>query len=57
MHIGYWLEKTEGKRSLGKPRQRGENNIEIKLQEIGGGVDWMGTGLGLVEAVMKLRSP
>ena len=32
--------KTEGKRSLGKPRQRGENNIDIHLQEIGRGVDW-----------------
>jgi hypothetical protein len=29
--------KPEGKRPLGRPRRRWENNIEIHLQEVGGG--------------------
>ena len=34
--------KPEGKRPLGKPRRRWEDNIKINLQEVGcGGMDWM----------------
>jgi hypothetical protein len=34
--------KPEGKRPLGRPRRRWENNIKIDLQEVGGGRgDWM----------------
>jgi len=34
--------KPEGKRSLGRPRRRWEDNIKMDLQELGGGcVDWM----------------
>jgi hypothetical protein len=34
--------KPEGKRSLGRPRRRWEDNIKIDLQETGGGRgDWM----------------
>jgi len=34
--------KSEGKRPLGRPRRRWEDNIEMDLQEVGGGrVDWM----------------
>jgi hypothetical protein len=34
--------KPEGKRSLGRPRRRWEDNIKIDLQEVGGGRgDWM----------------
>ena len=34
--------KPEGKRPLGRPRRRWENNIKKDLQEVGGGlVDWM----------------
>jgi hypothetical protein len=34
--------KTEGKRPLGRPRCRGEDNIKMDLQEVGGGDrDWM----------------
>ena len=34
--------KPEGKRLLGRPRHRWENNIKIDLQEVGGGCgDWM----------------
>jgi hypothetical protein len=34
--------KTEGRRSLGRPRRRWENNIRMDLREVGCGcVDWM----------------
>ena len=34
--------KPEGKRPLGIPRRRWENNIKMDLQEVGGGRgDWM----------------
>jgi hypothetical protein len=32
-----FLEKSEGKRSLGKPRTMWVDNIKIDLREIGGG--------------------
>jgi len=34
--------KPEGKRPLGKPRYRWEDNIKMDLQEVGcGGMDWI----------------
>ena len=34
--------KPEGKRPLGRPRRRWEDNIKMHLQEVGGGHgDWM----------------
>ena len=34
--------KSEGKRPLGRPRRRWEDNIKMDLQEVGGGCgDWM----------------
>ena len=34
--------KREGKTSLGRPRHRWEDNIEMDLQEMGcGGMDWI----------------
>jgi hypothetical protein len=34
--------KPEGKRPLGRPRRRWEDNIKIDLREIGcGGMDWI----------------
>jgi 3-oxoacyl-ACP reductase-like protein len=34
--------KSEGKRPLGKPRHRWEDNIKMELQEVGcTGMDWM----------------
>jgi len=34
--------KPEGKRSLGRPRRRWEDNIKMELQEVGcGGVEWI----------------
>jgi hypothetical protein len=31
------VEKLEGKRPLGRPRRRWEDNIKMNLQEVGGG--------------------
>jgi hypothetical protein len=37
-----WWGKPEGKRPLGRPRRRWEDNIKMHLQEVGGGRgDWM----------------
>jgi len=34
--------KSEGKRPLGRPRLRWEDNIKMDLQEVGcGGMDWI----------------
>jgi hypothetical protein len=34
--------RSEGRRSLGRPRRRGEDNIKMDLREIGfGDVDWI----------------
>jgi len=33
--------KPEGKRPLGRPRRRLEDNIKMDLREVGGGGDWM----------------
>ena len=33
--------KPEGKRPLGRPRRRGERNIKMALQGVGGGEDWI----------------
>ena len=56
--------KPEGKRQLGRPRTRWEDNIKMDLQEVGcGGVDWIKLAqdrdrwLALVNAVMNLRVP
>jgi hypothetical protein len=56
--------KPEGKRPLGRPRRRWENNIKMDLQEVGcGGVEWIGLAQemyrwrAVVNAVMNLRVP
>jgi len=42
--------KPEGKRALGKPRRRWENNIKLDLQEVGvrawSGSNWLRIGTG-----------
>ena len=41
--------KPEGKRLLGRPRRRWEDNIKIDLQEVGGaetGWSWLRIGTG-----------
>ena len=55
--------KPEGKRPLGRPRHRWEDNIKIDLQEVGGGGDWMELAQdrdrwrALVNTVMNFRVP
>jgi len=56
--------KPEGKRPLGRPRRRWEENIKMDLQEVGGGCgEWMELAQerdrwrALVSTVMNLRVP
>ena len=55
--------KPEGKKSLGRPRRRWEDNIKMDLQEVGGGGDWMELAQdrdrwrALVNTVLNLRVP
>jgi hypothetical protein len=58
------VEKPEGKRPLGRPKRRWEDNIKINLQEVGGGYgDWMELAQdrdrwrALVSTVMNFRVP
>jgi hypothetical protein len=58
------MRKPEGKRPLGRPRHRWEDNIKMDLQEVGcGGVDWielaqdMDSWRALVDSVRNLRVP
>ena len=56
--------KPEGKRPLGRPRRRWEDNIKMYLREMGEGCgDWMELAQGrdrwraLVSTVMNFRVP
>ena len=56
--------KPEGKRLLGRPRHRWEDNIKMDLQEVGRGCgDWMELAQGrdrwrvLVSTVMNFQVP
>jgi len=55
--------KPKGKRSLGRPRRRWEDNVKMYLQEVGGGGDWMELAQdrnrcrALVNTVMNLWVP
>jgi hypothetical protein len=56
--------KREGKRSLGRPRRRWDDNVKIDLQEVGcGGMVWIELAWdrdrwrALVTAVVKLWVP
>jgi hypothetical protein len=54
----------EGKRPMGRPSYRWEDNIKVALQEVGcGGMGWIGLAQdrdrwrAVVNAVMSLRVP
>ena len=55
--------KPEGKRPLGRPRHRWEDNIKMNLREVGRGGDWMeftqdrDRWRALVNTVMNFRVP
>jgi hypothetical protein len=56
--------KPEGKRPLGRPRSRWEDNIKADIQEVGcGGMDWIelaqdkDSWRALLNAIMNLRVP
>jgi hypothetical protein len=56
--------KPEGKRELGRPKRRREDNIKMDLQNLGwGGTNWIDLTherdrrRALVNAVMNLRVP
>jgi hypothetical protein len=58
------VRKPEGRRPLGRPRRRWEDNIKMDLQEVGwGGMNWidmaqdMDWWRALLSAVMNLRVP
>ena len=53
----------EGKRQLGRPRRRWDDNIKMDLREVGGGGDWMALAQdrdrwrALMNTVMNFRYP
>ena len=57
------VRKPEGKKTLGRPRRRWEDNIKTGLREVGGGGDWMELAQDRdrwrahVNTVMKFRVP
>ena len=63
-YIQVLVGKPEGKRQLGRPRHRWEDNIKMDLQGVGcGSMDWIKLAQdrdrwrALVNAVMNLRVP
>ena len=55
--------ETRGKEAIGENRRRWEDNINMNIQEVGGGGDWMELAQdrdrwwALVNTVMNLRVP
>jgi len=62
---GVLVGKTEGKRPLGRPRRRWEDNIKMDLQEMGcWGMDWIRLSQHsdrwralVINAVINIRVP
>jgi hypothetical protein len=64
VYTGFVVGKPEGKRSLGRPRHRWEDNIKMDLQQVGSGdMDWIEVAQdrdrwrALMNAVMNLQVP
>jgi hypothetical protein len=66
--VAYWVlvGRSEGRRPLGRPRRRWEDNVNMDLQEVGwggGGMDWIDMAQdrdrwrAVVSAVMNLQVP
>jgi hypothetical protein len=57
------VRRPEGRRPLGRPRRRWEDNIKVDIQEVGWGMDWIELAQdrdrwrALVNAAMNLRVP
>jgi hypothetical protein len=55
--------KPEGRKKLGRPRRRWEDNIKTDLREVGWGTDWMDLAQdrdrweAVVNAVINIRVP
>jgi len=64
MYKGFWWGILRGKRPIGRPRHRWEDNIKMDLQEVEcGGMDWIDLAhdkdkwRALLTAVMNLQAP
>jgi len=62
VYIGFWWGNLRGKRPIGRPRRRREDNIKLNIQKVGcEGMDWINATQDrdrwrtLVNAVMNLR--
>jgi hypothetical protein len=57
------VRRPEGRRPLGRPRRRWEDNIKLDLQDVGWGMDWIELAQdrdrwrAVVNAVMNLWVP
>jgi len=64
VYIAFWRGNLRGKKLLGRPRRRWEDNIKMDLQEVGcRGMDWIEIAQGrdrwrvLINVVISFRVP
>jgi hypothetical protein len=64
VRTGFWVGRPEGRRPLGRPRRRREDNMKMDVPEVEwGGMDWIDMAhdrdwwRAVVSAVMNLRVP